>query len=277
MAESAPNARNFAFVVQMLRAECGLILDPGKEYLVVSRLTPLVRKHSVRSVDDLIDRLRDAPEEGLVREVVEAMVTTETSFFRDVHPFETLRRSVLPDLIARRRPARRLNIWCAASASGQEPYSLAILLHEHFPELLNWQVHFIASDVSEGMLRRARTGCYSQVEVNRGLPTPLLLKWFEQAGATWRIADRLRQSIQFVPLNLTRPWPTMPAWDLVCLRNIMIYFEEETKRSILERLTRTLAPDGYLLLGGAETTYGLSDAYLRIDGLPSSFYRRKLP
>lgn len=275
MTETGPSGRNFAFVVQLLRAQCGLSLDSSKDYLVVSRLTPLVRKHAAGSVDGLIDRLRAASDERLVAEVVEAMVTTETSFFRDVHPFETLRRAVLPDLIARRRPLRRLNIWCAAAASGQEPYSLAILLHEYFPELRDWQVVFLASDLSADMLRRARSGCFSQVEVNRGLPTPLLLKWFQQEGATWQVAERLRQSIQFVQLNLTQPWPPMPAWDLVCLRNVMIYFEDDTKRTILERLTGALAPDGYLLLGGAETTFGLSPSFVRIESLPSSFYQRR--
>jgi chemotaxis protein methyltransferase CheR len=272
--ETSLSAENFALVAQLLRDECGLFLEPGKEYLVRSRLAPVANRHEAASVDRLIDRLRGAGINGLVAEIVEAMVTTETSFFRDIHPFESLKKSVLPELIQRRADARQINIWCAACSSGQEPYSIAILLREYFPELSNWQINFLATDVSRDMLARSREGRYSQLEVNRGLPTPLLLKWFRQEGGHWHIDDRLRSTVTFSYMNLIRPWPAMPLWDLVLLRNVMIYFDSDLKRLILDRLARVLSRDGYLLLGGAETTLNLSDSFTRLEALKSGFYQR---
>jgi chemotaxis protein methyltransferase CheR len=266
---------NFDFVAKLVREQCGLILEPGKEYLVKSRLWPLAQKHHFAELDQLIERLRAGGASDLVTEVVEAMVTTETSFFRDIHPFETLRKIVLPELIQRRRNQRQLNIWCAATASGQEPYSIAILLQEYFPELAGWQINLSATDISHEMLARSRTGRYSQIEVNRGLPTQLLLKWFRQEGAIWQLDDRVRQAVRFSHLNLAQPWPAMPTWDLVFLRNVMIYFDNDLKRSILERVARLLGPAGYLVLGGAETTLNLSDSFARVETLKSGFYQLK--
>lgn len=266
---------DFAFVVKLLRERCALVLEPGKEYLVKARLAPLAQKHGLASIQQLVQRLRSKGENGLATEVVEAMVTTETSFFRDIHLFETLKKTVLPQLIEARRSRRQLNIWCAASSSGQEPFSLAILLLEHFPELCDWRIQFSATDISGQMLERCRAGRYSQVEVNRGLPTPLLLKWFRQEGACWSIDDRVRSFVAFSQLNLVEPWPAMPQWDLVFLRNVMIYFDIDVKKSILNRLAGVLSPDGYLLLGGAETTLNLDDSYQRLEDLRSGFYRRK--
>jgi chemotaxis protein methyltransferase CheR len=273
--ETALSAENFALVAQLLRDECGLVLEPGKEYLVRSRLAPVAQRHEAASVDRLIDRLRGAAINGLVAEIVEAMVTTETSFFRDIHPFESLKKSVVPELIQRRAAARQINIWCAASSSGQEPYSIAILLREYFPELSNWQIKFLATDVSHDMLARSRAGRYSQLEVNRGLPTPLLLKWFRQEGGHWQIDERLRSTVTFSYMNLIQPWPAMPLWDLVLLRNVMIYFDSDLKRLILDRLARVLSRDGYLLLGGAETTLNLNDSFTRREALKSGFYQRE--
>jgi chemotaxis protein methyltransferase CheR len=275
VADISLTTANYEFIAKLLREQCGLILDPGKEYLVKSRLWPLAEKHLIADLDQLIERLRTGGAKELVTEVVEAMVTTETSFFRDVHPFETLRKIVLPPLIERRRTQRQLNIWCAASASGQEPYSIAILLHEYFPELNGWQINLSATDISHEMLTRCRAGRYSQVEVNRGLPTPLLLKWFRQEGGNWQLDDRVRQAVRFSHLNLVQPWPAMPLWDLVFLRNVMIYFENEAKSLILNRVARLLRPDGYLVLGGAETTLNLSDSFARVEALKSGFYQLK--
>jgi chemotaxis protein methyltransferase CheR len=186
-----------------------------------------------------------------------------------------LKKAIIPELIERRGARRQLNIWCAASSSGQEPYSIAILLHEYFPELSTWRVNLTATDISRGMLERSRAGRYSQLEVNRGLPTPLLLKWFRQEGASWCIDDRLRRAVAFAPLNLAQPWPPMPAWDLIVLRNVMIYFDNDVKRSILDRVARVLDRDGYLLLGGVETTLNLSDSFYRVEALRTGFYRLK--
>jgi chemotaxis protein methyltransferase CheR len=269
------SAENFARVAQLLRDECGLILEPGMEYLVRSRLAPVAERHDAASVNRLIDRLRGAGFNGLLAEVVEAMVTAETSFFRDIHPFESLKNAVLPELIQRREASRQLNIWCAASSSGQEPYSIAILLWEYFPQLRTWRINLLATDISRVMLARSEAGRYSQLEVNRGLPTPLLLKWFRQEGSHWRIDERLRSTLTFSQMNLIQPWPAMPRWDLVLLRNVMIYMDIDSKRLILDRLTRVLAPDGYLLLGGAETTLNLNDSFIRHEAPKAGFYGRK--
>jgi chemotaxis protein methyltransferase CheR len=271
--ETVVTAADFAFVAKLLHEQCGVILEPGKEYLIKSRLAPLVQKHGLASIDDLLQSLRAAGNNRLLAEVVEAMVTTETSFFRDVHPFDTLRETVLPQLIERRHCQRQLNIWCAASSSGQEPYSIAILLREHFPELDSWRVHISATDMSHEMLRRSRAGRYSQVEVNRGLPTRLLPKWFRQDGTFWHIADSIRDSVVFTHINLARPWPTMPMWDLILLRNVMIYLYDDVKKSILNRVAHVLCQDGYLLLGGVETTFGLSDSFSHMEELKSGFYQ----
>jgi chemotaxis protein methyltransferase CheR len=201
------------------------------------------------------------------------MVTTETSFFRDVHPFETLRTTVLPDLLRRRRAERRLGVWCAACSTGQEPYSFALLVREHFSELAGWRVDILATDLSADVLARARAGRYGQIEVNRGLPAALLVKYFRQHGATWELNEDVRRMVEFRELNLTRPWPALPPADLIFLRNVMIYFDVETKRSILGRAARALRPNGYLLLGGAETTLNLCDSFRRAEHLKGGFHQ----
>lgn len=274
MAEPTISADDFAFIARLVRQRCALVLEPGKEYLVKSRLFPLAQRHGLSGIGPLVDRLR-ASDNGLTTEVVEAMVTTETSFFRDIHPFETLKKTVLPQLIEARRAGRQLNFWFAASSSGQEPYSVALMLKEWFPELNDWRLNLWATDISHEMLNRSRAARYTQVEVNRGLPTTLLLKWFRQDGAHWQLDDRIRSMVTFSPLNLAQPWPAMPAWDLVFLRNVMIYFDNDVKKAILGRAGRVLNKDGYLLLGGAETTLSLDDSYRRIEALKSGFYQLK--
>ncbi len=179
--------QDFDYIRRVLQERSAIVLDPGKQYLVETRLAPLVRQLNLKSIDELVERLRSRPANGLVVQVVEAMVTTETSFFRDAHPFETLRKTVLPELIRRRQGERCLNVWCAACASGQEPYSVALLLREHFPELAGWKVLLLASDLSREVLARARAGRYNQIEVNRGLPAQLLVKYFRQHGLNWQL------------------------------------------------------------------------------------------
>ena len=263
----------FASVATLLRERSAIAIEPGKEYLVDSRLLPVAKRHGLASVSEFIAKLRVPGTYGLADEVVEAMVTTETSFFRDVQPFDTLRKTVLPELIAARRSERKLAIWCAAASSGQEPYTIAIILREWFPELATWEITFQATDISKTMLARCREGVFSQIEVNRGLPAALLVKWFKQDGSRWRIDDRLRSMIAFKPLNLAELWPPMPAFDLIFLRNVMIYFEIETKREILRKMARALRPDGRLVLGGSETTLNLSDSFQREESLKGGFYR----
>lgn len=275
MTDSVVTAEDYAFLANLLRERCALILEPGKEYLIRARLTPVAERNHLASVPLLISRIRQDQSQALVTEVVEAMVTTETSFFRDIHPFETLKQTVLPELISRRRGVRQLNIWCAASSSGQEPYSIALLVKEHFPELATWRVNLWATDISHEMLRRSSAGRYSQVEVNRGLPPPLLSKWFRPTGAQWQLDNQIGDMVSFSQLNLATYWPAMQPWDLILLRNVMIYFDQEVKKQILGRMARVLCPDGYLLLGGAETTLSLADSFTRIEGLKAGFFQLK--
>jgi chemotaxis protein methyltransferase CheR len=265
--------QDFDYVRRLLRDRSGVVLEADKHYLVETRLLPLQRQLQLNSLAELIALLRASPPNGLHAQVVEAMVTTETSFFRDVLPFESLRKVLLPKLIQERRDERRLNIWCAAASTGQEPYSLALLLREHFPELSGWKVSLLATDLSREVLSRARAGRYSQLEVNRGLPAALLVKYFRQHAATWQLRDDVRSMVEFREINLAGAWPLLPRMDLVLLRNVMIYFDVATKKDILGRVARLLRSDGYLLLGGAETTYNLDDSYRRVEQLKSGFYQ----
>lgn len=263
----------FDYICRLVRDHSGIVLEAGKEYLVDARLTPVASQCELGSVSALVGRLRAGPDAGLTSRVVEAMVTTETSFFRDVHPFETLRTTVLPELVGRRRDERRISVWFAACSTGQEPYSFALLVREHFPELAGWRLDLLATDLSADVLARARTGRYSQIEVNRGLPAALMIKYFRQHGSTWELAEDVRRMVEFRVLNLTRPWPLVHAADLVFLRNVMIYFDVETKKAILGRVARTVRRDGYMLLGGAETTLNLNDAFRRDERLKGGFYQ----
>ena len=265
--------QDFEAIRKLLHDRSAILLDSDKQYLVESRLTPILRQRNLNSFGELVAQLRCEPGNGLTRQVVEAMVTTESSFFRDHHPFEAFRQVVLPDLINRRRTERSLRIWCAASSHGQEPYSIAILLRDYFPELAGWKVTLLASDLSREVLARAREGRYNQIEVNRGLPANLLLKHFEQHGTDWQLKLPLRNMVEFQEINLAQPWPALPRMDLVLIRNVMIYFDVETKKDILARLTSLLRPDGYLVLGGAETTINLNGSYRRVEPLKAGLYQ----
>jgi chemotaxis protein methyltransferase CheR len=265
--------QEFDVVRRLILERSGIVLEPGKEYLVETRLGPIARQMHLNSVGELIAQLRFQSGNGLQRHIVEAMVTTESSFFRDHHPFEGLRKVVFPDLINRRGNERRLNIWCAASSTGQEPYSIALLIKEHFPQLAGWRISILATDLSRPVLDRAREGRFNQIEVNRGLPASFLVKYFEQHGTDWQLKPTIRAMVDFQEINLAQAWPPLSRMDLVLIRNVMIYFDVETKKAILSRLQRVLQPDGYLLLGGAETTFGLSDSYVRIEPLKAGLYQ----
>jgi chemotaxis protein methyltransferase CheR len=264
---------DFRYIRDFLYQNAAIVLEDGKGYLVESRLQPIARRAGFESLADMISQLRARPMNGLHWQVVEAMTTNETYFFRDIHPFEILRKSVLPDLIDRRARDRQINIWCAAAASGQEPYTILMILHEHFPELSSWTVNFLASDISKEMLNRCRQGCYSQLEVNRGLPAALLVKYFHKVGTRWQIQSAFRQAIEFRQINLAEAWPSMPAMDIVFVRNVLIYFDLQTKRAIMARLRDVLKPDGCLFLGGAETTINIDDSFRRVQVENSCYYQ----
>lgn len=263
------------YICKLVKDRSAIALDPTKGYLIIARLEPLARAEGFGSLEQLFKALRGAHENGLHYRVVEAMTTNETSFFRDLHPFEALRKHVLPQLIAARQAQRQLTIWCAACSSGQEPYTLCMVLKEHFPILSNWNVRIIATDYSKEMVQRARKAVYSQLEVNRGLPATYLVKYFTRVGMDWQVAESLRQMVSFEEINLAAQWPALPSLDLVLIRNVMIYFDIPTKIAILKKIRGLLRPDGYLMLGGAETTINLDDAFERVSVENTSVYRIK--
>lgn len=265
---------SFNYVRNFVRAEAGIVIDPGKEYLVESRLAPLIRSEGLPSMDALVQVLRGGSRTELHRRVVDAMTTNETTFFRDIEPFEYLRTQVLPKLIQTRRVGKRLSIWYAASSTGQEPYSMSILLREHFPELHDWKIEQIATDISRKALERAREGRYSQLEVNRGMPAKLLLKYFDKKGLEWQLRDPIRNMVSFQELNLNGPWPRLGPFDIVFIRNVMIYFDVAAKKQILGRIHDLLRPDGHLFLGAAETTLNLDDRFIRSPAALSGAYTK---
>lgn len=256
----------FDYVRTLVYTQSGLVLEPGKEYLVESRLQPLAQSEGLNSVQALVERLRGSSLNGLHQRVVEAMTTNETSFFRDLHPFEELRKSILPQLIEKRRLERQITIWSAVCSSGQEPYTIAMILQEHFPELAGWTCRLMASDIAEEVLAKARSGRYNQLEVSRGLPAAYLVKYFHHRGNEWEIGEQLRRKVEYFPINLTKPWPALPRIDIILMRNVLIYFDIETKKRIFANLRRQIQADGYLALGGAETTLGIDDSFERISG-----------
>lgn len=266
----------FDYLRQLVREQSAIMLDDGKEYLVEMRLMSLARVEGCENVDEFSRKLRLKPFGSLHRAVVDAMTTNETSFFRDLHPFETLKKSVLPAFFEKRKDQRALNIWCAACSSGQEPYTIAMILKEHFPtQVANWQIKIQAGDLSAEMLKRAGEGLFSQLEINRGLPAPLLVKYFQKDGAAWRIKEELRKMIRFHELNLAGNWPMMPPLDLLFIRNVLIYFDVEMKRKILAKARKVLKPDGLLFLGGAETTLNVDDSWERVQEDKTVYYRMR--
>lgn len=268
-------AQDFDFVRHLLYAQAGIVVEPGKEYLVESRLGPLCRRENLDSIETLVGRLRSTTFQPLTKKLVDAMTTNETMFFRDVEPFEVLRKHVLPELIAARRSVRRLNVWYAASSTGQEPYSVSMIIRSEFPELAGWDVNQLATDISPTVLERAREGRYSQLEVNRGLPAKYLVTYFTKQGNDWQLKDDIRRMVRFEELNLTRPWPVMAPLDIVMLRNVMIYFDTDAKRDILHKVRTMLRPDGFLFLGGAESPMNLDDSFDRQQFERAGCYRLK--
>lgn len=268
------NDLDFAWVRGFIREAAGLRLDDDKRYLAEFRLEPLARREGFPSLSAMISKISTGTPNGLHARVLEAMTTNETSFFRDLHPFEALRTQVLPGLIERRAAERRLVIWSAACASGQELYSVAMLLRDHFAApLYGWNLRLIGTDVSAGMVARARDGVYSQIEVNRGLPASCLVNHFDKEGLNWRVRPQLRDGVEFSTLNLLDEWSYLPTPDVILLRNALYYMAEEVRASILSRIARFLRPGGILVLGAAEMIPAPYDEFERIDLGACSMYR----
>jgi chemotaxis protein methyltransferase CheR len=245
---------------KLLKERSGLVLSADKQYLVESRLTPLVRKAGLASLGELVTKLK-TNDERLIVDVVEAMTTNESFFYRDKIPFDHFREVIMPGLISARAMHRRIRIWCAAGSTGQEPYSLAMCIREMKEKLGGWRIEILATDLSTEVLEKAKAGVYSQFEVQRGLPIQMLVKYFAQVGDTWQIAPDIRAMVQFRPLNLLADFTNLGRFDVVFCRNVLIYFDHETKTGVLNRIGRVLEPDGYLVLGAAETVVGLTDAF----------------
>jgi chemotaxis protein methyltransferase CheR len=244
----------YAYLQRLLLERTGIVLEPGKEYLAEARLHSLVQSEGFRSVSCFLEALQQMEQPGEIhRRTIEAMLNGETSFFRDHYPFEALRTAILPGLLSARGTARTLSLWCAASASGQEAYSMAMLLLEMAPAFHGWNIRLLATDVSHSMLERARRGVYRQIEINRGLPASYLVKYFDRVGEEWRVKDTVRSMVAFSHLNLVEPWPSLPPFDVILLRNVLLYFSSEARRSILQNVVKSLRSDGFLVLGGGET------------------------
>jgi chemotaxis protein methyltransferase CheR len=252
---------NYAFLQQYIARESGISLGADKLYLLKSRLQPLLEQERLRSLDELCDRLRKTPSEGLRRRVVESMTTHETLFFRDPAVFDMFRNDLLPELSRERKSARTLRIWCAACSSGQEPYSLAMLLLE--AGYGDWNIQILGTDISSQILSRATAGQYLQIEVNRGLPATLLVKYFQRAGLDWQIKEQVRRMVRFTAFDLRQSMQGLGPFDLILCRNVLIYFEVDTRKRILAGLRGSLVPGGWLLLGASETTFNLDESFLR--------------
>lgn len=257
---------DFLFISNLLFARLGIRLEKEKGYLVESRLAKVAERAGVADLAKLILLLKTArPPEAIVNETLEAMTTNETFFFRDIVPFDVLREKVLPDIIAKRRNEKTLAIWSAACSTGQEAYSIAMTLRESFPHLSNWNVRIIGTDVATKVMGKAQEGIFNQTEMNRGIGPHLLAKYFIRHGDDWKIKDEIRKMVSFRPMNLIHPWPLMPKMDIIFLRNVLIYMENDNRKSILDRAHRLLETGGYLFLGAAESTFNLSDHYTRKD------------
>lgn len=262
---------DYDFLRKCLKQQSGLALSADKHYLVESRLLPLARNAGFKTLAEFVRILKTGRDAGLMASVVEAMTTNESFFFRDKTPFEHFRRTIIPILLAARRKTGVLRIWCAATAGGQEPYSLAICLKEMANEIAGWQIELLATDLSTEVLDRARRGLYSQSEVQRGLPVKLLIKYFTQAGELWRIAPEIRAMVKFRRLNLVTDFAALGTFDVIFCRNVLIYFDQEMKSDVLDRLARVISSDGYLVLGAAETAVGLTNAFAMVADKPGLY------
>lgn len=251
--------QDFDLFKDLLYKQSGLVITPDKSYLLDSRLTPVAKKWSFPSLDVMALHLRSLPDQQLVKDIVEAMTTNETSFFRDMKPFQLFEDTMLPHMIKARAAKKTLRIWCAAASSGQEPYSLAMILKEKANLMPGWKFEITATDISDDILNLARSGVYSQFEVQRGLPINYLMKYFTQVNEKWQVKDEIRQMIKFSNFNLLHDMNKFGMFDIIFCRNVLIYFDEKTKSQVLARMSTRLEKDGFLLMGGAETVLGITD------------------
>lgn len=268
-------AAEFKALREFVRQKSGIQLGDDKSFLAVTRLTPLLWRHKIRTFVELVAGLAKDPNGGLAQETLDLMTTNETWFFRDAGPFDGLRDEILPEMIRNRAPQRKLRVWSAACSAGQEAYSMAMTLLHHFEQVRGWDVKIVATDISEAMLERVRKADYDQFEVNRGLPLTLLIKYFEQSGLRWKLKPELKAMVEAQSLNLNAAWPPLPRFDVVFLRNVLIYFDHADKRKILERVAYQLAPDGVLFLGGSEMMEDISEKFVPVGLKRGRYFKLK--
>jgi len=251
---------DYEYLRKLLKDQSGLDLSADKQYLIESRLVPLSRKAGLSGIPELVQKMK-AGSASLIAQVVEAMTTNETFFFRDKIPFDHFRQCIIPEILKARAARKSARIWCAAGSTGQEPYSLAMCLKEMESQLAGWRVEIIATDLSQEVLEKSKAGLYSQFEVQRGLPIQMLVKYFKQTGEFWQINPDIRAMVQHRQLNLLHDFSTLGTFDVIFCRNVLIYFDQDTKINIFNRLCRIMEPDGFLVLGAAETVVGLTDTF----------------
>ncbi|MFG0290884.1 MAG: CheR family methyltransferase [Rhodopirellula sp. JB044] len=274
LAANGLSPTDFDFLAKLVLERSAIVLEQSKSYLLESRLNPVARENGFDTIGELADALRKPNHRQLADAVVDAMTTNETSFYRDIHPFEVLKKQLLPELIEKRSKEKRLTIWSNACSSGQEVYSIAMMIREHFPQLNDWDVRLRATDLSNEILERAQKGIFNQTEVNRGLPMQLLMKYFHREGVHWQINDDIRSMVRFDCVNLIENWPlTLANVDVVFLRNVLIYFTPDTKSQILAKVRQRIKDDGCLFLGGSENTMNLTNEFERVQVDRTVYYR----
>jgi len=257
---------DFELISGLLKQRSGLVLPIDKVYLLESRLTPIAHKRGLETLDDLVNEVRLKRKEDLLTEITEAMTTNESFFFRDNKPFDLFKDTVMPQLMQSRSSKRKLRIWCAAASTGQEPYSLAIILKEMEAKLPGWNIEIIGTDISQEVLDKAKVGLFSQFEVQRGLPIQLLIKYFNQVGDMWQISDEIKNMVSYRKFNLLDPFTLLGSFDVIFCRNVLIYFDQPTKTEVLERMRKLIPDDGTLFLGAAETVLGITDKFKPVQG-----------
>lgn len=264
---------DFQFLATLVKDRSGLVLSQDKAYLLESRLMPVARKRGMKGLEELIVLLRARMDAALADEITEAMTTNESFFFRDIKPFDIFRDTVLPNLLKTRATKKSFRIWCAAASSGQEPYSIAMVLQEAAAQLAGWRYEIIGTDISTEILNKAKSGLYSQFEVQRGLPVQHLVKYFKKREDLWQIDSTLRGMVQYKEFNLLNDMKALGTFDVVFCRNVLIYFDQQTKGVVLANMAKQMTDDGVLYLGGAETVLGISDAFKPVQGLRGIYSR----
>lgn len=260
------NIADFDIYKDLLRGNSGLVINQEKAYLLDSRLNPIAKKWGYADIGAMTNVLRGMPSKDLIIDIVEAMTTNETSFFRDTNPFEIFKNVTLPYYAKSNRPNKKLRIWCAAAASGQEPYSLAMTIKEEEAKMPGWSFEIVSTDISHEILEKAKEGVYSQFEVQRGLPITHLMKYFTQTGDKWAINQNIKDMVQYSHFNLLNSMGTLGKFDIIFCRNVLIYFDQETKKDVMERMNKQIEDDGFLVLGGAETVLGITEVLKGVTG-----------